>query len=111
MFKISKDNKILLTKGDNAEMEIYIVDDNDNEYKLDLLLQLTIPLKKSISARNYIFEKTYQGTNIINFIPADTKTLACGNYYYDIQLTTVTGEIYTIVPPSIFCICEEVTTE
>lgn len=39
----------------------------------------------------------------------DTNTLDFGKYKYDVQLTTESEEVYTIIEPSIFEILPEVT--
>ena len=59
------------------------------------------------------FQKTVTsfvgGKAQITISNADTKDLAYGNYYYDVQVTQVGGIVTTIIQPSIFTIASEVT--
>jgi hypothetical protein len=52
-----------------------------------------------------------EGVAIINIAPADTKNLIFGDYVYDVQINRADGRVTTVVPPSKFSICEEVTYE
>ena len=98
MFKINqKTNKIMITKGDNAALKIKVMDADGFEREIfdDDVIVLTV-------------RKTAD-KGVISFVPTDTKSLSVGSYHYDIQLTTFGGNIYTIIPDSIFEICQEVT--
>ena len=46
---------------------------------------------------------------VFSILPEHTKSLATGYYYYDVQLDTFTGKVYTVIPKSNFIIKEEIT--
>lgn len=70
-------------------------------------------VKKSIRTDEILLQKVittfYDGKAHININPSDTKGLGYGTYTYDVQWTSSTGKVKTIVPPSDFKICGEVT--
>lgn len=107
MFNINKKtNKIFITKGDNAQLVVKLVDKEGNERQIFSDDVITISVRKK--GQGVVITK--QATNgAIDFVPNDTKSLSTGQYYYDIQLTTFGGKVYTIVPTSIFEIGGEIT--
>ena len=108
MFKIDKKtNKIFLTKGDNAELTIDVLDSNGNARGIydDDVVVMTV--RKHVNSDVAITKTAIKNT--ISFIPDDTKSLEAGQYRYDIQLTTFGGNIYTIIPDACFEIGVEVT--
>ena len=109
MFKINnKTNKITLTKGDNAELTVKIIDSNGIQrgiYDDDVI---TLTVRKTADSEEVALSKTAIDGKI-TFTPQDTNSLSVGLYSYDIQLTTFGGKIYTVVPLSVFEISQEVT--
>ena len=108
MFKIDKKtNKIFLTKGDNAELTIDVIDSDGNARGIydDDVVVMTV--RKHVNSDVAITKTAIKNT--ISFIPDDTKSLEAGQYRYDIQLTTFGGNIYTIIPDACFEIGVEVT--
>lgn len=108
MFKIDKKtNKIFLTKGDNAELTIDVIDSDGNARGIydDDVVVMTV--RKHVNSDVAITKTAVKNT--ISFIPDDTKSLEAGQYRYDIQLTTFGGNIYTIIPDACFEIGVEVT--
>ena len=108
MFSINKiTNKMKITKGDNAQLVIQLYDRYGKERKIfdDDVITLSVCKKKN---SNIVISKQAD-KGIIEFEPEDTANLAVGQYYYDIQLTTFGGKIYTVIPYSIFEIGEEIT--
>ena len=107
MYKIEEyTNKITLTKGDNADINISVYNNNDikREYGDDTL---TLTVKK-LDADTKTF--SVEGVDgVFSILPEHTKSLATGYYYYDVQLDTFTGKVYTIIPKSKFVIEEEIT--
>ena len=108
MFKIDKHNRIFLTKGDNAELDIrlYNLDGEEVVIRPDDTIVLTV--RKNTSQQTASFSKTAY-LNTIYFEPEDTNSLTPGLYVYDIQLTNADGEISTIIPVSYFELLEEVS--
>lgn len=70
-------------------------------------------VKKSIYTDEILLQKTIttfdDGKAHINISPSDTKGLRYDTYVYDIQWTSSAGAVKTIVPPSGFRVCGEVT--
>ena len=109
MCKINnKTNKITLTKGDNAELTVKIIDSNGVQRGIydDDVIALTV--RKTADSEEVALSKTAVDGKI-TFTPEDTNSLSVGLYCYDIQLTTFGGKIYTVVPLSVFEISQEVT--
>ena len=105
MYKIEEyTNKITLTKGDNADINISVYNNNDikREYGDDTLT-LTVKNKDGLGFSVVAVD------NIFHIEPKHTKSLPSGKYYYDVQLDTFTGKVYTIIPKSKFVIEEEST--
>ena len=108
MFKIeSKTNTIYVTKGDNAEIKVKIYDNSGKQRQIYADDRLTLTVKKS----GYDTESfSVEGVDgVFSILPEHTKSLATGYYYYDVQLNTFTGKVYTVIPKSNFVIKEEIT--
>ena len=108
MFKVDK-NKISLTRGDTAYLDLDIADANGIPYVSHAGDQVILSVKRNITDENYAFQKSVNPGEAITIKPEDTQTLDCGRYVYDIQLTTSLGEVFTIIEKNVFCIGEEVT--
>ena len=108
MFKINqKTNKISITKGDNASIKVKVYDSNGVEREIFEDDVITLTVKKTADSTAVLTKTSDKG--VINLVPTDTKSLASGTYVYDIQLTTFSGNIYTVIPISYFEIGQEVT--
>ena len=109
MFNIDKRkyNKIMLTRGDTASMLVEIYDIAGNKYEIQPLDVITFTMRKPNS--EVYLSKDATPDHYIVFAPGDTAGLDCGIYQYDVQLTTENGSIYTVVPPAIFELTEEIT--
>ena len=107
MFSING-TSVSLTRGDScyirAEITGYTVKQGD---------MLTLSIKVDTDPTSpYLVQKVVQDASVdtvFAFQPNDTKDMEYGTYKYDIQLDTVDGGRYTIIPPSNFVITEEVT--
>ena len=105
MLKIDENNNITLTRGDTAVLELTVKDDGATYDYSDDLVQLTI--KRNTVTEEVLIQKTFTGgTVVIN--PEDTATLRYTDLMYDVQLIKNDGGIYTVIPPRIFTIAEEV---
>ena len=110
MLYILDDNTIKITRGDTAKLTISIRNDlNSSNYVIGEHDTLTLTVKKSVKDPTFCFQKSVQGSNVINIKPTDTNTLDFGKYKYDVQFTTESDEVYTIIEPSVFEILQEVT--
>ena len=110
MLNVSEQCEIGLTRGDTARLTIAIKNDLNNEpYEMQENDTLTFSVKKSITSSEYAFQKRVTGSNVFHFEPQDTAGLSFGKYKYDVQLTTEAGEVYTVIPPTVFEVLQEVT--
>lgn len=97
-------NVIRMTKGDTLDAKIRI-----RQPKTD---QLYIPkdtdtiffgLKKRIDDEFcLVYKQIPNDTLILHLDPEDTESLDVGNYWYDVQLSTQSGEIHTFIPKTAF---------
>jgi hypothetical protein len=116
------DNDIYLTRGDTVPMPVTLTSKSDSTVRYipetgkDTLIftvkkstsDKTAIITKSLAAGDITFDSAGNGT--INILPADTASLDYGIYYYDLQLTTPDAAVVqTVITPSVFKVCEEVT--
>lgn len=107
MFKIVG-NKIYLTRGDSAFIDIQIKNADGTDYQWTPGDQLLMTVKESTSSKEILFQHSLvDGTIEIN--PEDTENLEYGDYVYDCQLRTSGGVTQTFITPSLFRVLEEVT--
>lgn len=99
---------IRLTRGDTAYLDIPLVTVDDS-YEMSNTDTLTFSVKKSTRDTDYILQKIVKGTNSFHIEPKDTAGLAFGKYTYDVQLDTIDGDVFTVIPPSTFEVLSEVT--
>lgn len=105
---------IRLTRGDTARLDLTISDTTGKGYTFQQGDAVVLTVKTSADAVDeallkleYIdMEKTLVE---ILLKPEDTKDLSFDTYWYDVELRTAAGEIYTVVSYSKFVICKEVT--
>lgn len=90
---------ITLTRGDTFMAQISIVDKDGNTY---------VPVEGDTV--RFAMKQKYTDLKplLVKDIPTDTKSLAFGNYVYDIQLTKASGEVDTFITTSKIKITEEV---
>lgn len=114
MLYIESDNKIRLTRGDTARLEINVTTADESgsitDYKILPEDTLTLSVKKKVKDSTYILQKTINGSTVFHIKPEDTRGVSFGTYVYDVQLTTSDGDVYTIIEPTSFEIMTEVTT-
>lgn len=107
MYKVIQNN-LYMTRGDTAVFPLKVTYMDDTEYTFEEGDQILFSVKKRTTENEALFQKEI--TNGVLFLmPEDTKSLACGRYCYDVQLTKHDGTVRTIIPPHILKICEEVT--
>ena len=111
MFVVEKFTKnIVLTRGDSAELVVSLIDNLGIPYEMASDDCLTFSMAKEVGGE-VLLRKNVIGTNKFAFVPSDTSNLPFGKYVYDIQLTTNSGEVYTVISPNNFVVGEEVTAE
>ena len=103
MLKI-EEGKIYLTRGDTAYLNVAI--DGREPQAGDTVI---LSVKKNIDDADYAFQKNVSFGEIFVIMPEDTKDLEYGKYYYDVQVNTAIGEVFTVIEKTAFYIREEVT--
>lgn len=104
------DKTIKLTRGDTARLTVPIINlANNGEYTMESGDILYFTVKKNAKDSDFLFQKSVTGSNSIHIRPEDTAALSFGKYKYDVQLTTATGDVYTVIEPSTFEVMEEIT--
>lgn len=100
MLKIDKDNKIELTRGDTAYLDINLTQSiksgSEESYEIGEHDVIRFTARK-----NYVSEialqKVLEGKSVIHILPEDTRALDFGDYVYDIEITLENGDVFTIV--------------
>ena len=101
-----RNNTITLTRGDTARIDLTLSKDGESyDYSADTVV---FSVKKTTSTPTYIMQKTVTD-GVIYIAPDDTENLSYGDYVYDVQLTTQSGDVCTVIPPSKFTLATEVT--
>lgn len=108
MLNINKSSDIQITRGDNACMQIDIRHQDGSPYERVDGDQLVFTVKKSYKSDYEYLEKSIDGLALI-LKPEDTKEMDYGSYWYDVELTTADGAVFTVVGPARFVVREEVT--
>lgn len=112
MLRIS-DNRILLTRGDSAYITLNITDNTGHRYELSEGDTVRVQVRTSPNDGELLFNGTIeQGENgeiIWHILPSDTFHKPVATYYYDAQLRTANGDIFTFIPASKFKLLDEVT--
>lgn len=111
MFKVDEDNTIHLTRGDTARFSIgrivnTVTNTNYTPTEGDIV---TMTVKKTVLQEDPCVQIIVPGGGVLHIKPEDTKAMAFGKYVYDVQLTTVDGDVYTIIQPTTFDLQKEVT--
>ena len=115
MFNINDDNTISIVQGDtgviNLKIKHYPLTEGD---RVRFMVSNRSTSKRSISSINIntpLIEKLLtsfenDGTARIVITPNDTLDIAAGKYFYEIQVSTKTGIVDTVIPSTNFTILE-----
>lgn len=110
MLYINGDGTIRLTRGDTARLSVPIKNSvNDNEYTMESGDILYFTVKKTTKDSEPLLQKVAKGSNAFHIRPEDTEGFLFGKYKYDVQLSTASGDVYTVIEPSTFEVMEEIT--
>lgn len=91
-------NIIKITKGDSASISVDLTDATGDVYDMDSGDTLTMSVRKRIS--DEVIMTVTSTSTTLSLRPSDTSSLEVGGCFYDIQLETATGAIYTVVGPT-----------
>ena len=111
MLKISG-NKISLTRGDSAYITLSINTDNGT-YELNDGDEVRVQVRDFPNTGELLFDGNIEmgldGEIVWHIYPAQTTDLEVKTYYWDAQLETSNGDIFTFIPASPFKLLDEVT--
>lgn len=101
---------IYLTRGDTFRARIGMKQrGSDEEYEPDTGDVIRFVVKRNYSDAEPVIEKTLDNsTQILTLAPTDTKTLDCGSYLYDCELTKANGDVDTFIAGASLVLTREV---
>ena len=106
-----KKTSITLTRGDTFKAQISITDKDGNPYEIQVGDSVRFAMKKHYTdpdSEVLINKQIPTDTLVLVLEPSDTKDLPFGDYVYDIQLTTASGDIDTFITKATLTLTEEV---
>lgn len=106
------EQKIILTRGDTFRAKITIRSSlNEPEYNVSEGDQIRFCLKKYVNDKTPILIKNIPTDSLILEIESnDTSNLNFGEYRYEVELTTASGDVCTIIENRVFHITPELLT-
>ena len=91
-------NKIYLTRGDTAFLEISLTDENGDEYTPSESDKVMFRLKKTAMSKTVLIEKEIDtSTMILELEESDTKDLQFTTYVYEIEIVTGNEYHFTVI--------------
>jgi len=95
-----ENEKVYITKGDNAALDVAIEDESGTAYTMRSGDTLTMTVRELPTAASEILLqiRSADASNRLVFLPADTNSIAVGAYSCDVQLNTSDGKVYTVYP-------------
>ena len=91
-----RNGKIMLTRGDSAYITVTLKSQDGAAYTMQAGDKLTLTVRKQAIDTSSVLLQSVSDTDTIKLAPEQTKTLASGSYSYDIQLTTIAGDVFTV---------------
>lgn len=107
MFNIDNCN-VKITRGDTGVIAISLQNKDGSEYEIQPNDVLVMTVKLNTLTKDVLVQKQFADGQV-KIEPVDTDNLSYGTYYYDVQLTTAAGDVFTVIPPHKFEIMPEVT--
>ena len=94
-------NNLTINQGDSCYLTItHLGDDNETVIPFEEGDTIVFSAKRKLNQKDYDIQsepaQLIDGDLIIELTPEDTN-IALGEYYYDIQLTNVAQDVYTII--------------
>lgn len=109
MLIIGSDNKITLTRGDTARIQVSITSADGSAYTPTTGDSVRFAMKKKYSDSEPLVKIDIPiDTLLLEILPEHTKTLDFGTYKYDVQITMADGSVDTFIDRGVFVITEEV---
>lgn len=111
MLKCSGTN-ISITRGDSAYITLTILDGSGNKYQFNDGDKISIDVRTKPNTGKLVFNATIDIVNgeiVWHILPENTRNLQVKTYYWDAQLTTSNGDVFTFITSSSFRLLDEVT--
>lgn len=96
MLNISK-NTMGITRGDSAYIHVSILQTDGTPYEMQSGDTLTLTAKKDLTGAAMM--SVTSSTPTVHIQPAQSRRLEVGRGFFDLQLATAAGEVYTIIGP------------
>lgn len=100
-------NNISIIRGDSATITLTVTDAQGEPYVILPTDSVTMMVRQNPNSE-VVMSKTFTDATL-TIAPADTSSLPCGNYVYDVQLVHEDGWTDTIIPVHQFVVLPEVT--
>lgn len=94
---VIKNGKILLTKGDSAYINVDLTSATGEVYEMQTGDTLTLTVRQLADDTSAVLLQAESDNTQLHLTPEQTKQLSAGKYSYDIQLSTASGDVYTVV--------------
>ena len=92
------DNRIYLTRGDSASIDIRLTDATGAEYEPVAGDKIYFRLKKNVFGSSLLLVREISPTTLtLELKPNDTAGLDFGLYRYEIELVTSSGDRFTVI--------------
>ena len=91
-----KNGKIALTRGDSAYITVTLKAQDGARYTMQAGDKLALTVRKLAVDTSVVLLQSVSDTDTIKLTPEQTEKLVPGSYSYDIQLTTVAGDVFTV---------------
>lgn len=109
MSAVINGTSIGLTRGDTLSITLTILDTDGETYTPAAGDRIRFKMKRDYCDAETLIEKQIDTSGMVLQIdPADTSPLDFGEYVYDVQLTTASGVVDTVIPRGKFKILAEV---
>lgn len=94
---VIKNGKILLTKGDSAYIDVDLTTSTGETYEMQDGDTLTLTVRQMADDTSAVLLQAESDNTQLHLTPEQTKQLSPGKYSYDIQLSTASSDVYTVV--------------
>ncbi len=110
MFTVNaRTSAIHITKGDSGTLNVELKDSDGEVYEPQPGDKIIFRVANNAGTPLFTKEADIEpDSNLITFLPEDTKDIPTGQYRYEVELTTEAGEHYTVIEYSIFEIGKEI---
>lgn len=94
-----EDNIFTLSRGDYASFSVTPRDENKVPYDMEAGDELVMTIREIASKDSPVLAQIRSRTNVLTFVPEDTRDMNIGKYSADIQLMRCERTPITVYPP------------